>query len=147
MLPDSFTKIVNDVYRLNESFSPSNLNEELRKIAIYSPRKQSRICLHKKDSDTLHIMYICHLKGCKVKIHKHIEFPEWIIFLKGKSQIIYFNDEGKELEKILIDTKISNGPIIQLIPKNKYHTLVFEEDSFFLEIKQGPFKKTSTIYY
>ena len=92
MLPDSFTKIVNDVYRLNESFSPSNLNEELRKIAIYSPRKQSRICLHKKDSDTLHIMYICHLKGCKVKIHKHIEFPEWIIFLKGKSQIIYFND-------------------------------------------------------
>ena len=104
-------------------------------MAICSPRKQSRICLHEDDSDMVQLMYICHLKGCKVKIHKHIEFPEWIIFIKGKLQIIYFNDEGEQLKKLSINTKKSNGPVIQIIPKLQYHKLVFEEDSYFLEVK------------
>ena len=147
MLPESFSKIINDVYRLNESFSPDNLNEELRKIAIFSPRKQSRICLHKDDSDLVQLMYICHLKGCEVRIHKHLEFPEWIIFIKGKSQIIYFDDEGEEIKRVSINTNKSNGPIIQIIPKQQYHTLLFDEDTYFLEVKQGPFKKNSNIYF
>ena len=147
MIPDSFTKIINDVFRLNDSSSPDNLNDLLKKIAIDSPRKQSRICLHKEDSESLQLMYICHLKNCKVRIHKHLDFPEWIIFLKGKSQIIYFSDEGEELATFTIDTKKGNSPIMRLIPKQQYHTLRFDEDSYFLEIKQGPFKKNSTIYY
>ena len=147
MIPDSFTKIINDVYGLNDYSSPNNLNEILKKIAIDSPRKQSRICLHKDDSDSLQLMYICHLKKCKVRIHKHLDFPEWIIFLKGKSQIIYFNNEGEELKKFMIDTKKDNAPIMRFIPKEQYHTLRFHEDSYFLEIKQGPFKKNSTIFY
>ena len=147
MIPESFDKIINDVYRLNDSSSPDNLNNLLKKIAIASPRKQSRICLHKEDSDKLQLMYICHLKNCQVRIHKHLDFPEWIIFLKGKSQIIYFNNEGEELKRFMIDAKESNSPIIRLIPKNQYHTLKFDEDSYFLEVKQGPFKKDSTIYY
>ena len=147
MIPNSFTKIINDVFRLNDPLSTNNLNEKLKKIAIDSPRKQSRICLHKGDSDLLQLMYICHLKNCKVRIHKHIDYPEWLIFLKGKSEIIYFNNEGEELKKLMIDTKTDNSPIIRLIPKQQYHTLRFHEDSYFLEIKQGPFKKNSTIYY
>ena len=147
MIPESFNKIINDVYRLNDFSFPNNLNDILKEIAIASPRKQSRICLHKEDSDKLQLMYICHLKNCKVRIHKHLDFPEWIIFLKGKSQIIYFNNEGEELKSSIIDTKENNSPIIRLIPKQQYHTLQFYEDSYFLEVKQGPFNKNSTIYY
>ena len=145
-MSDPFENIINDVFRLIDNVSPDNLDKRLEMIAHNSNRKQSRICLHKKDSDTLHIMYICHLKGCKVKVHKHLEFPEWIIFLRGKSQIIYFDDNGNKLETIKINTKKSNGPVITFIPKDKFHTLKFSEDSFFLEVKLGPFNKKSTVY-
>ena len=146
MIPDSFKHIINDVYRLEKGLSPDNLNEELRNIAINSPRKQSRICLHNHDDAIVQIMYICHLKGCKVKIHKHILFPEWILFLNAHVNIKYFNKFGKETSKLTIDTSKSNGTKIHYIPHNIFHTIEFLEDSFFLEVKQGPFERSSTKY-
>ena len=142
----SFQKIINDVYRLNNELSPVDLDKKLKEIALKSKRKQSRICLHKSDDSTIQIMYICHLKDCQVKIHKHLEFPEWIIFLKGKARVIYFNNDGEKYKKLKIDTKLSNGPVTLCIPKDIFHTLEFDEHSFFLEVKQGPFKKNSTKY-
>ena len=142
----SFQKIINDVYRLNNEVSPDDLDKKLKQIALKSKRKQSRICLHKSDDSTIQIMYICHLKDCHVKIHKHLEFPEWIIFLKGKVNVIYFNNDGEKYKNLKIDTKLSNGPVTLFIPKDIFHTLEFDENSFFLEVKQGPFKKNSTKY-
>ena len=147
MFKDSFTKIINDVYRLNSDLSPKNLDKKLKKIAENSPRKQSRICFHKDDLSKIQIMYICHLKNCKVKIHKHIQYPEWIFFLNAKAQIIYFDQKSVEKKRIAIDTKKNEGFVMHFIPKNIFHTLEFEEDSFFLEIKQGPFDKNSTTYF
>lgn len=142
----SFSNIINDVYRLTDEISPDNLDNKLIDIALKSKRKQSRICLHKSDEATIQIMYICHLKDCQVRIHKHLEFPEWIIFLKGKARVIYFDDKGEISKKLSIDTYTSNGPITLFIPQDVYHTLEFDENSFFLEVKQGPFKKDSTQY-
>ena len=39
MIEDSFTKIINDVYRLNVDLSPINLDKKLKEIAQKSPRK------------------------------------------------------------------------------------------------------------
>ena len=142
---DSFINIINDVYRLNEDTSPNHLDKELTILAKKSPRKQSRICLHNSNNDPIHIMYICHLKNCKVRIHKHIDFPEWLIFLKAKASIVYFNKDGEELKRIQIDTE-NNSPIFHFIPKDIFHTLKFDDDSFFIEVKQGPFEKESTVY-
>ncbi len=142
----AFSNIINDVYRLNDEVSPDNLDNKLKDIALKSKRKQSRICLHKSDEATIQIMYICHLRGCEVRIHKHLEFPEWIIFLKGKVRVIYFDNDGNSSKKLTIDTEISNGPVTLFIPKDIYHTLEFDKDSFFLEVKQGPFKKNYTQY-
>ena len=75
-MSNSFTNIINDIYRLNETTSPNHIDKELTNLAIKSERKQSRICLHKSNNDPIHIMYICHLKNCKVRIHKHTDFPE-----------------------------------------------------------------------
>ena len=147
MLEDSFSKIINDVYRLNNDLSPKNLDKKLEGIARRSPRKQSRICFHKDDLSKIQIMYICHLKDCEVKIHKHIQYPEWIFFLKAKAQVIYFDQKLVEKKRITIDTKENEGFVMHFIPKNVFHTLKFEEDSFFLEIKQGPFDKNSTTYF
>ena len=146
MKTDPFQNIINDVYRLVGNTSPNNLDLKLLDIAKQSPRKQSRVCLHKEDSSAVQIMYICHLKNCKVKIHKHIDFPEWIIFINSKSELIYFDNEGNKKENIIIDTFSNKGPIFHLIPKNIWHTLEFKKDSFFLEVKQGPFNKNNTIY-
>ena len=142
---DSFTHIINDVYRLNEKTSPNNLDKELTILAKKSVRKQSRICLHQANKDPIHIMYICHLKNCKVRIHKHKDFPEWLIFLKAKANILYFNKDGKETNRIQINTK-NNSPIFHFIPKDIFHTLKFDDDSFFIEVKQGPFNKDATDY-
>ena len=146
MFEQSLTKIINDVYRLNTDFPPQNLDNKLKEIANKSPRKQSRICFHKNDSSKLQIMYICHLKDCKVKIHKHIKYPEWIVFLKAKAKLIYFDEFGKELNKFVINTEINGSPLLHLIPKDTYHNLKFEQDSYFLEVKQGPFDKKDTNY-
>ena len=140
---DSLTNIINDVYRLNETTSPNHIDKELTNLALKSERKQSRICLHKTNNDPIHIMYICHLKNCKVRIHKHTDFPEWLIFLKAKANILYFNEDGKELKRIRINTE-NNSPIFHFIPKDIFHTLKFDDDSFFIEVKQGPFNKEAT---
>ena len=142
----SFENIINDVYRLNENTSPEYLDKKLIKIAKESVRKQSRICLHKSDKDPIHIMYICHLKDCEVKIHKHLNHPEWLIFLKANTQIIYFDDTGKSFNTIFINTEKSQSPVFHFIPKNLFHTLKFHSDSFFIEVKQGPFNKKETDY-
>ena len=147
MIQDSFTKIINDVYRLNSDLSPKNLDKKLKEIAQKSPRKQSRICFHKNDSSNIQMMYICHLKNCEVKIHKHIKYPEWIFFLKAKAKIIYFDQQSVEKNRITIYTNKNEGFVMHYIPKNVFHTLEFDEDSFFLEIKQGPFDKNSTTYF
>ena len=145
-MTDYFSNVINDVYRLVGSYSPSNLESKLNRLAVKSERKQARVCLHKNDNDLIHLMYICHLKDCKVRIHKHIKYPEWIVFLKAKAKLIYFDEFGKQLNKFVIDTESNGSPLLHLIPKDTYHNLKFEQDSYFLEIKQGPFNKKDTNY-
>ena len=145
-MKDPFFKITNDVYRLQDSRTPDQIEGKLRRLAEDSKRKQSRICLHKNDEDLIHIMYICHLKNCHVRIHKHTDNPEWIIFQKANAEIIYYDKNGKQTNKFVIDTKKNGSPIMQFIPKFIFHNLKFKEDSYFLEIKQGPFNKDATKY-
>ena len=141
-----FQKIINDVFRLTENTSPNDLDLKLKEIASNSNRKQSRICLHKEDISAVQIMYICHLKNCEVKIHKHKDFPEWIMFINAESNVIYYDKEGVEIKRIYFDTNKSNGPIFHLIPNDVWHKIEFKKDSFFLEIKQGPFNQKNTLY-
>ena len=145
-MSDPFLNIINDVYRLQGTNTPDHIEDKLNKLAKQSNRKQSRICMHQNNNDLIHIMYICHLKKCHVRIHKHTDNPEWIIFHKAKAKLVYYDDNGIELNQIDIDTKYSGSPIIHFIPKGIFHTFLFEEDSYFLEVKQGPFKKNQTIF-
>ncbi len=145
-MDNSFSKIISDVYRFNDETTPDNLNNRLKKIALNSERKQSRICLHKSDDSLIQLMYICHLKDCKVRVHKHTDHPEWLIFLKAKAEIIYYDKKGKKTNRIFIDTKKSNGSKIHFIPIEIFHNMEYQEDSFFIEVKQGPFNKTAMHY-
>ena len=145
-MSDSFVNIINDVYRLKGNFTPEHIENKLNKLAKQSNRRQSRICLHRNDNDHIHLMYICHLKNCQVRIHKHEDHPEWIIFHKAKAKLIYYDKEGKEVNNFNIDTYKNGSPIIHFIPKAVFHNFLFEEDSYFLEVVQGPFDKNQTTF-
>ena len=58
-----------------------------------------------------------------------------------------FNDIAKkELNILNFNTKNNDGYVKQYFPKYFIHKLDFEEEYFFLKIKQGPFNKQTKIY-
>jgi hypothetical protein len=79
-------------------------------------------------------------KDSRVEPHRHVgdpatvsEFQEFILLRKGKCLAEVFDPEGKSLRKI----EMQAGDALLLLRGG--HAFYFQEDTEFLEVKQGPY--------
>ncbi len=117
------------------------LLDELTQKAKKSTRRRTHFLFHKYE-DAVQRMVNAIEPGAYVPPHKH-EKPKKIeafIILRGRAACIKFNDKGKILDLIIIDTK---GPEYAVdIPPGTWHTFVsLKSGTALFEVIQGPYNK------
>lgn len=77
--------------------------------------------------------------GTILPIHRHSHTAETYLIIRGRIQVIYYNDQKEETENIILDVKIGNYGIH--IPAGQWHTIkVLESGTIIFEVKDGPYK-------
>ncbi len=76
-----------------------NLFEQLQKEAHDAPRLRMNYDLRNSETDDSQRMLNVWLPGSKLVVHRHQNSNETILLLKGKMDVVLYNDEGKETER------------------------------------------------
>lgn len=111
--------------------------DSIEQKAKISQRLRENLCLHKSPNDKVQKMINYLLPGTEMPIHCHHNSDETLVVLRGEISIVYFDDEGVETERYLLNN--TTMPAID-IPKNQWHNIVVSEPVALLEIKEGPYR-------
>ncbi len=119
-------KIISDL----EKFSKKNNNADVR------------ICMHlSKRSKMQNMINIIHKKNFTTRPHKHLRKEEIYHLIKGKMKIEYF------IKKKKFTAILEKNFNIFRMSKNTYHNIIpLSKMIIFHEIREGPFKKTDSIF-
>jgi cupin fold WbuC family metalloprotein len=109
----------------------------LTKEATKAPRKRSHLLLHGGHTDQVQRLVIAAQPGTYVRPHQHSEQWEILVLLRGRFDVLTFENGGELLERKTLD---ENAPFIQ-IPMLAWHTcIVRKKNTVILEIKPGPYR-------
>lgn len=76
--------------------------------------------------------------GTVLPIHRHIHSNETYILLRGIIDVIYYDNDKVEINRVRLDLNIGNIGIN--IPKSQWHTIeVLSSDTVIFEVKDGPY--------
>lgn len=114
-----------------------NLIQRVTSLAKESPRLRKNYNFHETLDDPCQRMLNIMLKGTKFEIHRHNNTAESFVLLKGKLDLIYFNDKGEETDRFRLDPTSGNYGIH--IPAGQWHSLEIIEDSTIFETREGPY--------
>ena len=73
--------------------------------------------------------------GTVVPIHRHPNSNESIVLLYGKAEEIFYDGEGRETERLLMDP--AAGSYGCVVPAGCWHTIVALEPTVIMEAKDG----------
>ena len=119
--------------------------EELKILAQKDPNKRARICLHKDDGEMIQEMIIAFCKDSYIRPHRHIDKSESYHIIEGRIEIIFYNDNGIEIDKVVLGDKIDEHPFLFRISNSAWHTVVPKSDFVIIhEVTKGPFNKNSS---
>lgn len=75
--------------------------------------------------------------GTVMPIHRHHGSSETVIILRGRIRWYFYNEEGKEVEDILLD---ANDEVRMLnVERDRWHSLVCLESAVLFECKNGAY--------
>ena len=80
--------------------------------------------------------------GTVVPIHRHRQTAETYILLRGRINVLFYDDNHNETAKYPLDPLKGNYGVN--IPKGQWHTLEVMESSVIFEVKEGPYKPLSS---
>lgn len=76
--------------------------------------------------------------GTILPIHRHRNTAETYILLRGRIDVMFYNDQGVEVNRFVLNPQEGNYGVH--IPKGQWHTLeVLEKDTVIFEVKDGPY--------
>ena len=70
-------------------------------------------------------------------IHRHRHTAETYVLLRGRIDVMFYNDLGAEIKRFVLDPKKGNYGV--QIPRGQWHSLEVKESSVILEVKDGPY--------
>jgi len=114
--------------------------QELKRLASLNPRHRVRLCAHRSPKDSLHEMFIVHMRDCFVRPHKHLGKVESMAVLEGEVDVVLFDEDGSIRRLIQMGTPSSGKVFYQRLADPIYHTLLIRSEFLvFHEITEGPF--------
>ena len=119
--------------------------DELKILAQKDPNKRARICLHKNDEEMVQEMIIAFCKDSYIRPHRHIDKSESYHIIEGRIEIIFYNDNGIEIDKVVLSDKMDEHPFLFRVSNSAWHTVVPKSDFVIIhEVTKGPFNKNSS---
>lgn len=103
-----------------------------------NPRLRQAMDLRNSPEDKSQRMLNALELGTIMPIHRHHASSETVVVLRGKIKWIFYDNEGKETESVILD---ANGEQRMLnVERDRWHSLVcLEPSSVLFESKDGPY--------
>lgn len=113
--------------------------DELSAQAKVNPRLRQAMDLRNSPKDLSQRMLNALEPGTVMPIHRHHASSETVAVLRGKIEWIFYNNEGKETERVILD---ANGePRMLNVERDRWHSLVcLESGSVLYESKNGAYQ-------
>ena len=115
----------------------SNLFDELMKKAAESPRLRMNRDMRNSVEDKSQRMLNALEVGTILPIHRHRNSSETQILLRGKIDVIFYDDNGTEVERFHLDPR--NGMYAVNVPIGQWHNLEVIEPAVIFEAKDGAY--------
>ena len=133
-----------DIYCLKNSTIKS-----LKRTALTSPNKRSRLCLHHTNSHLTHEMIIVFHEQTIVPVHRHPKSrSESYHIIEGSMKVFFFDEVGNPLTYIILDANSNSHPIFYRLSSYTWHLPIpTSEFMVYHECLTGPFVKDSDIEY
>ncbi|MCR5574444.1 MAG: WbuC family cupin fold metalloprotein [Bacteroidaceae bacterium] len=114
------------------------LLDGLTELAKNSPRLRMNYDLRNGESDQSQRMLNAIEPGSVMPIHRHHASSETVVMLRGKIRWMFYDDEGNETERVLLD---ATGDVRCLnVERNRWHSLeCLERGSVLFECKDGAY--------
>ena len=103
--------------------------------AASNPRLRQNYDLRSSEADGSQRMLNALQPGTVVPIHRHPLSNESIVLLCGKAEEIFYDGEGRETERLLMDPEAGSYGCV--VPAGSWHTIVALEPTVIMEVKDG----------
>ena len=114
------------------------LLDEITRQAKESPRLRMNYNLHDNLDAKAQKLLNALEPGTILPIHRHPNTTETYLLLRGKLNVILYNDKKEVLETMHLDT--ANGNYGLDIPAGQWHSVeALESGTVILEVKDGPY--------
>lgn len=113
------------------------LLDKVEAEASGSPRLRMNFNLHDSlDAKAQRLINVL-MPGTELPIHRHRHTAETYILLRGRMNVMFYDDEGEVIERFLLDPAEGNFGV--QIPAGQWHGIEVMEPSAIFEVKDGPY--------
>lgn len=114
------------------------LMDNLHEKALTSPRLRMNLDLRNSPEEKSQRMLNVLEVGTLIPIHRHKDTEETLILLEGDIYEVYYDDKGKETERIHICD--DSGILGVQVPINTWHKVEVVSPSVIIEVKAGKYQ-------
>jgi cupin fold WbuC family metalloprotein len=120
--------------------------DRLMSVALQSPLRRSRLCLHRSDDDKLHEMIIALARDCLFQPHRHPVKSESFHMIAGRLIIVIFKEDGTPIRSLLLSPPGEGGVVCYRLCTPAFHAVLpLDEVVVYHEITNGPFIKNDAV--
>lgn len=113
--------------------------EELKQLALSTPLKRARLCLHLSKEDLVQEMVIVLHRDTYLRPHRHQDKTESFHMIEGEVCVCFFEDSG-EIRQTLRLSADHKKTFLYRLSDSLWHTVVpLTEFAVFQEVAKGPF--------
>lgn len=124
--------------RINTMLIDHKLLDLVSERAKASVRLRMNLNLHEAIDSKAQRLFNALEPGSVLPIHRHCHTAETYILLRGRIDVMFYDDERVEIERFTLNPQ--EGKYGVHIPKGQWHTLeVLEENTVIFEVKDGPY--------
>jgi len=111
-----------------------------------TPKRRSRICCHKTNTDRLHEMFMAFDNTSYFPPSRHIGKEESLHILEGDGRYVFFDKTGMERDVIELGPYGSDYQFYCRIPAGMNHALEVDSNTMMIqETTTGPFRPEDTV--
>lgn len=116
----------------------NELLNEVSRQAKTNPRLRMNYNFHTSTESSVQRLLNALEPGTKIPVHRHRNTDETYILLRGCIKILFYDDNGCEIESEIINPQQASYGIH--IPAGQWHSLeVLASESVIFEVKEGPY--------